>query len=268
MFLAILLIFVPYLTDDFFDLRQEKENELLLAEQKKREEMAKRIEEERKLKIYLTGNFDPEKRIDFILVPKEHNIAGYNIYLREEALNAFLEMADRALMDGIKLNITSGTRNFDYQKELWNKKWTGATLVEGKDLSKKIPDGLERFKKILEYSAPPATSRHHWGTEIDISSVNPKFFETEEGQKVFMWLSTNAPLFGFCQTYNEKGDLRPTGYNEEKWHWSYLPLARGFTEEYKKLIKKEDIKGFDGDEYVKDLDLIENYVLGINPDCL
>ena len=136
------------------------------------------------------------------------------------------------------------------------------------DLSKNIPDGRERFEKILEYSAVPGTSRHHWGTDIDINGVDPKYFETAEGEKVYAWLTENAPLFGFCQSYTLKGQDRPTGYYEEKWHWSYLPLAKIFTEEYKNLIKEEDITGFLGDKYVVGQDLINNYVLGINPDCI
>jgi len=75
-------------------------------------------------------------------------------------------------------------------------------------------------------------------------------------------------MHGFCQTYNSRGNIRSTGYNEEKWHWSYLPLAKDFTKRYKELIKEEDLKGFLGDEYVSSVDLINNYVLAINPDCI
>ncbi|MSU44820.1 D-alanyl-D-alanine carboxypeptidase family protein [Candidatus Nomurabacteria bacterium] len=214
------------------------------------------------------GKFDPAQRQDFVLIPAEYNIAGYKIYLRKETLYAFEKMAENAAKDQIELNITSATRNFDSQRDLWNKKWGGATLVDGKDLSKIIPDEQERFEKILEYSAVPAISRHHWGTDIDINSVTPKFFETEKGKKVYEWLTINAPLFGFCQTYTLKGSDRPTGYNEEKWHWSYLPLSKDFTQKYKNLIKDEDIKGFDGDEYAPFLNLINDYVLSINPECI
>ncbi len=96
-------------------------------------------------------------------MPDKYNIGGYKMYLRKETLTAFIKMAEKAKEDGVVLKIISATRNFNYQKSLWDKKWTGYTLVEGKDLSKSIPDGLERFKKILEYSAAPTTSRHHWG---------------------------------------------------------------------------------------------------------
>ena len=263
----ILVILVPYFENHFSRLRAEKERE---EEQQKlvREQLAKeKREKEAKEKIYLLGKFEPAQREGFVAVPSEYNIAGYKMYLRKEALEAFLDMSALAEHDDIHLKIASATRNFDYQKKIWNDKWTGAKIVEGKDLSKSIPDGLERFKKILEYSAAPGTSRHHFGTDIDINAATPEYFETEEGAKVYEWLTENAPLFGFCQTYNAKGPERLTGYNEEKWHWSYLPLAKNFTQEYKDIITEDDIKGFDGDEYVS-ADLVSNYIFGINPECL
>jgi LAS superfamily LD-carboxypeptidase LdcB len=177
-------------------------------------------------------------------------------------------MVNAAKKEGMDLKIASATRNFDYQKNIWNNKWDGVTIVNGKNLSTSMPDGLERFKKILEYSAAPGTSRHHWGTDIDINDANPQYFNSEKGQKIYAWLVENAPLFGFCQPYNQKGSGRPTGYNEEKWHWSYLPLAKSFTQEYKNLITDTDINGFLGDQYVVGQDLINNYVLSINPECL
>ncbi len=260
----IMIIFIPYFTTDFFDLRQKKENEEII--QKIKEEQ--RIKQEAELKIYLTGKFDPSTHPDFTPIPEEYNISGYKMYLRKETLNAFLGMRIAAQKEGIDLKIASATRNFDYQEDLWNKKWTGYTLVDGKDLSKTLPDGVERFEKILEYSAVPGTSRHHWGTDIDINNANLAYFETIYGKKVYDWLVNNAPSFGFCQVYSLKGENRPTGYNEEKWHWSYLPLAKDFTQEYKKLITNSDIIGFDGEEYVPNFDLLNNYVLAINPDCI
>ena len=30
----------------------------------------------------------------------------------------------------------------------------------------------------MNYSAMPTASRHHWGTDVDINSVDPEDFET------------------------------------------------------------------------------------------
>ncbi len=263
-FSLIFLVLTPYFTEDFIDLQQKKENE----ETEKRllkEEAARKITEK---KNYLMGKFDQTQREDFVLVPAEYSLAPNKIYLRKETYAAYLEMRNAAKKNYIDLQLASATRNFDYQKDIWNKKWNGITLVDGKKLPESIPDGRERFEKILEYSAVPGTSRHHWGTDIDINNAVPEYFEEGKGKIEYEWLKENAPLFGFCQTYNEKGTDRFAGYNEEKWHWSYLPLARGFTEEYKNLISDQDIKGFLGDEYVASENIIKNYVLSINPDCL
>ncbi len=222
-----------------------------------------------KEKDYLMGKFDQTQRADFVLIPKQYSTVPLNdMYLRKEALSAFIKMAEAANKDKINLKIASATRNFEYQKDIWNNKWSGITFVDGKSLFKNTPDELERFKKILEYSAVPGTSRHHWGGDIDINDSTPEYFKTSEGKSVYLWLTKNAPSYGFCQPYTLKGTTRPTGYNEEKWHWSYLPLAKTFTEQYKDLIIEKDINNFLGDENVSGEDLINDYVLGINPDCI
>jgi len=238
---------------------------LLVAEQIAKAKAEKILVEKR---VYLLGKFDQSKNPDFILISPKYNMGLGTMYLRKEAYQAYLLMREAALVDGITLNIASATRNFNYQKELWEKKWNGITLVEGKKLPDSTPDGLTRFNKILEYSAAPGISRHHWGTDIDINGADVRYFNTEKGIKEYNWLTQNASLFGFCQTYKEKGGVRVSGYNEEKWHWSYMPLAKEFTSEYKKIISESSIIGFAGDEYVKGLNLIDNYVLAIDPECL
>ncbi|MFA6301298.1 MAG: M15 family metallopeptidase [Candidatus Paceibacterota bacterium] len=259
-----ILFLIPIIASSLLDLERKREDRLLqqeiLAEQKAQKETLE--------KIYLMGKFEPAQRRDFRVVPTKYNVGGYQMYLKKETLNAFLNMVKAADADGVKLSIASATRNFNYQKNLWNNKWTGFILVNGKNLLETVPNEQERFKEILKYSAVPGTSRHHWGTDIDINNANSVYFETEKGEGVYAWLTKNAPLFGFCQPYTLSGTTRPTGYYEEKWHWSYLPLAKTFTEEYKNLITEKDISGFDGDKYVPELNLINDYVLGINPDCL
>jgi LAS superfamily LD-carboxypeptidase LdcB len=259
-----LLLLMPLLTSAPFDLKQKRANELIAKEQK--------IRQEAEEKNYLTGKFDQEQNADFILVPAEYVIDGSKMYLRKETLGAFLQMESAAKKDEMELKITSATRNFIEQKNFWNNQWSGVALVYGQNLAESIPDGPERFKKILEYTAVPGASRHHWGTDIDLNidvdDTSPASVNSQKDGEKYNWLVQNARLYGFCQTYNPKGSARQYGYNAEKWHWSYLPLARIFTQEYKNLITDTDIKGFDGDEYVAGKDLINKYVLGINPDCL
>jgi D-alanyl-D-alanine carboxypeptidase len=228
-------------------------------------EYKKHIAEERE---YLLGHFDPAKSKDFVKVPTKYLTYNRIAYLRKETYTAFSAMQNAAAKDGIKLKLASATRNFDAQKDLWDKKWSGKTLVEFKKLPISVPNGLERFKKILEYSAAPSSSRHHWGTDIDLNAATVEYFETPQGKQDYAWLVANASKFGFCQPYNQKGGDRLKGYNEEKWHWSYLPVARQLTQDYKAIVKNSDIKGFLGDQYAPQINLISDYVLSINPECL
>lgn len=215
-------------------------------------------------KEYLLGKFEYRGHPDFEKIESKHT-AKTDIYLRKETYSAFKEMYEAALKDGVKLVILSATRNFNEQKNIWEGKWTGKI-----DASKymKFPEGKARAEAILSFSSMPCTSRHHWGTDMDFNNLNNPYFEKGEGKKIYDWLVAHAWEYGFCNVYSEKGDARPNGYNEEKWHWSYLPLAKGFLSQYKEKVHYEDITGFAGSEAGKDLNVIDNYVGGINPSCM
>ncbi len=216
---------------------------------------------------YLTGRFDPVEQADFVRFgPPYADEEGY--FLHRLTFEAFAKMRKAALQDGIRLTIISATRPFARQKVIWEAKWTGKRSVEGKNLAKAIKNPVERAKTILRYSSMPGTSRHHWGTDIDLNALENSYFEKGEGLKTYQWLQAHAAEYGFCQVYTAKGPKRPHGYEEEKWHWSYLPLARKLTALAKNELKDEDIKGFLGAETAPQIKVVEHYVLGINPDCL
>ena len=212
------------------------------------------------------GKFDPAKHPDFAIIPTQYaNREG--LYLRKDVLDAYLKMHAAAKADGVELVIISATRPFHYQKSIWEAKWNGSRLVGGKDLSKAIPDPKERALKILEYSSMPGTSRHHWGTDFDLNDLEDAYFQSGTGKKVYEWLSAHAAGYGFCQVYTPKGSARPNGYNEEKWHWSYVPVARQLTDFAAANLTDDMISGFQGAEAAKLIGVVKKYVLGINPAC-
>ncbi|MEM9984801.1 MAG: M15 family metallopeptidase, partial [Bacteroidota bacterium] len=174
---------------------------------------------------------------------------------------------EAAKQDGISLKIVSATRPFNYQKSIWEGKWKGQRLVGGKNLAQTVPDPAERATLILRYSSMPGTSRHHWGTDIDLNNFENRYFEQGQGLKEYQWLQAHAAEYGFCQVYSPKGEDRPYGYEEEKWHWSYRPLADRYLASYLATVTPEMITGFAGSEVVRELAVIERYVNGISPAC-
>ena len=216
---------------------------------------------------YIMGKFDPVTHPDFEIIPIQYADRD-SLFLRKDALADFIRMHDAAMKDSIKLVIRSATRNFKSQKNIWERKWNGTTILsDGINAATDISDPKERALKILEYSSMPSTSRHHWGTDIDLNAFNNKWFESGKGLKLYTWMLNNAHQFGFCQPYTEKGEERPDGYNEEKWHWSYTPVSRPLLEQAKSKLKNEMILGFLGHEQAVAIDVISKYVLGINSQC-
>ena len=213
------------------------------------------------------GHFTPEKDPAFTLITKEH-ADREGMYMRKEAYGSFLKMKAAAAAEGISLQIRSATRNFDYQKGIWERKWTGETkLSSGEDASVTFEEPKVRAQQILKYSSMPGTSRHHWGTDIDLNNFNNSWFESGEGLKLFTWLEAHAHEYGYCRPYTTKDNTRPDGYNEEKWHWSYTPISDSLTAQAELLLKDEMITGFLGSEVAGDLDVVRKYVLGINHGC-
>ncbi len=217
-------------------------------------------------KKYLMGKFDPAQDARFAKVPAPYT--QKDLYMRQEALASFQKMHTAAKADGINLLILSATRPFDVQKSIWEAKWTGKRQVDGQLLPSTVNDPKARATKILRWSSMPSTSRHHWGTDIDINSLEPSYFEKGQGLKEYEWLVAHAPQFGFCQVYSKMGPERPYGYQEEKWHWSYLPISKDLTAAYAQKITDKDIEGFLGAESAPMIEVVQKYVLGINPACL
>lgn len=217
---------------------------------------------------YLLGRFDPATDSNFVrCVAPYADGSALSQYLLKETFEAFLKMYKAAKQEGITLTILSATRNFSVQKSIWEAKWTGARKVGGKNLSLAIPDPILRAREILKYSSMPGSSRHHWGTDIDLNSFNNSYFDQGKGKAEYDWLQQNAPRFGFCQPYTEKYRGGRTGYNEERWHWSYTPLSKGFLTAYVKQITLNDITGFKGAETAAASGIIEAYVKGIGEAC-
>ena len=223
----------------------------------------------------LLGKYNPAKDDSYQIIPPNLTTQT-NMYLHRQALDAFTLMADEAKKAGFDIYINSAIRDFSTQKYIWESKFSGQRLVEGKNLKKSIPAEKARALNILEYSSMPGTSRHHWGTDIDLGfgknvgqMLTNEAFESGEGLRFYNWLKNNAHHYGFCQPYKEKPEKRNLnlryGYHEEKWHWSYKPLSEIYLKKYLENAEKFIPSGFEGSRIGADLYL--DFVRNIHKDC-
>ncbi|MCU0843468.1 MAG: M15 family metallopeptidase [Spirochaetes bacterium] len=219
---------------------------------------------------YLTGRFDPEKEEGFVDlstlgIPVKHD----RQFLRREAAEALAAMFRdfRKAHPYLEFRIRSSTRNWGRQKTIWESKWCGTTPVGGVRLNEVIKDPEARALKILEFSSMPGTSRHHWGTDFDFQELDNRYYESGPGKALYRWLVSNAQSYGFCQPYTS---ARTGGYLEEKWHWSYMPLAGGFLAEWIRIFKKCPACIAENDSFAGSdaaLPLASLYMENINPAC-
>ena len=118
----------------------------------------------------------------------------------------------------------------------------------------------------MKYSTIPGTSRHHWGTDIDIIDAGPpekgdvllpqKFHDNGPYNTLREWMETHAKGYGFLLPYNR--DENRTGFKYEPWHYTYKPVSNLYNTEFLKLDLKSIIsktklagKEFINEEFIK-----------------
>ena len=178
-------------------------------------------------------------------------------------------MQAAALKDGIDIQLVSAHRSFERQQYVWEDKFVRYT-AEG--LS---PEAA--IARILKYSTIPGTSRHHWGTDIDITDGNiknetrllvpSKFHNNGPFVPLHQWMEANAHRYGFYLVYTN--DAARTGFSYEPWHYSYLPEAKAFLKGYNSRMAFAYFKsvGVRGSEHIdRDFwdEYYRTYIKGIN----
>jgi len=197
---------------------------------------------------------------------------GYN--LRKEAHQAFLKMSAAAQKSGFKIKVVSSYRNYAHQNRIWERKY--------KKFTQEGLSPIEAIQKIIEYSTIPGTSRHHWGTDIDIVDGNafqPKdgllLEQNFEGDGPFCpfkeWLDIHANTFGFYLVYTN--DKKRKGFKYEPWHYSYAPLSIAMLKAYKKIdiiTELKNVKLLGSNFFTEDFinKYLSNNILDINSDLL
>lgn len=200
----------------------------------------------------LTINLEENQiTIDDLIGKSSPNIVkGKDYRVLPEVSVAFEKMREDAKKAGFDICVISSYRNYNYQNKLWEKKFK-ANKAKGMN-------DEDNIKSIIQYSTIPGTSRHHWGTDIDIidmskgipiDPLNEKHFN-RGGQmhKFKLWLDENANKYGFYLVYTNNPDRK--GFKYEPWHFTYKPVSDKMMNEFKKI----DIKTI----------LQENQLMGSN----
>lgn len=159
--------------------------------------------------------------------------------LQPAAAAAFRHLQREAAAAGFQLAIASSYRSYERQRLIWNGKATGERPVhddDGRAVAIMALPAAERIHAILRFSALPGTSRHHWGTDLDVydaAAVPADYAPQLSPQEVapggpfdplHCWLDARmaaANSHGFYRPYGlDRGGVAP-----ERWHLSYAPLA-------------------------------------------
>tara|TARA_B100000963_G_scaffold218713_1_gene190705 strand:+ start:46 stop:714 length:669 start_codon:yes stop_codon:yes gene_type:complete len=162
---------------------------------------------------------------DFFLLGKSDLKETLKSGLLPEVYLKFKQMQNDAKKEGVEIEIVSGYRSYQKQKNIWNKKYN--------ENYKKEVIGIENINRIIQYSTLPGTSRHHWGTDIDIIDkrfipkgdllIEKNYAENGIYSQLFYWMKKNSKKYDFYLVYDDSPKRK--GFKFEPWHYSYKPLS-------------------------------------------
>ena len=162
---------------------------------------------------------------NLFLLGKENLKETLKSGLLHEAYLKFKQMQNDAKKEGIEIEIVSGYRSYEKQKNIWNNKYN-------KNFENGIL-GIKNINRIIQYSTLPGTSRHHWGTDIDIIDkrfvpkgdllIEKNYAENGIYSQLFYWMKKNSKKYGFYLVYDDSPKRK--GFKFEPWHYSYKPLS-------------------------------------------
>ena len=145
---------------------------------------------------YVDSNYTPSNMVE---------LSGYgNGSLVKEAYDAYVELYNDALKDGMHLFVSTSYRNYGFQSTLYNN-----YVAE---------DGVENADT---YSARPGYSEHHTGLAVDLATTYNRSITQFGYTDEYKWMQKNAYKYGFIQRYTDENQYI-TGYLPEEWHYRYV----------------------------------------------
>lgn len=174
--------------------------------------------------------------------------------LHRDAAAAFRAMRDAAVRAGIGLQAASAFRDFARQRDIWNAKFRGERpLLDAAERPLDVTrlDDRQRIEAILLWTALPGASRHHWGTDLDVTDaralrvaqrirlVGDDYAPGGPFAALTAWLDRNMRRYGFYRPY----DAGSAGTAPEPWHLSFAPVARRAERQLSAALLAEAVRG-------------------------
>lgn len=184
------------------------------------------------------------------------NLEDPRCTLHSDVVEPFFELRAAAAREGINLQPVSSFRDFQRQLAIWNAKCRGerdlfdrsGLLVDAASLSED-----ELVSVILVWSALPGSSRHHWGTEIDVIDgaalpagervqlVTQEYVAGGRFARLESFLQQRLERYGFYRPYAaDRGGVQP-----EPWHLSHAATAAAALAAFTLDVLREALEGVD-----------------------
>jgi LAS superfamily LD-carboxypeptidase LdcB len=214
-----------------------------------------------------------------IEVPGLVDCADTGFRLQASAWEAFQRLALQASAAGFALRLESAQRPFARQLSIWNRKARGELALldpQGKPLDALALSPAERMRAILFWSALPGTSRHHWGSDLDLSDslAIPPGYEVQLSPSEVAPEGPFGPLHAWLDERiardDAEGFFRPYvqgagGVQPERWHLSHRPSAEPWERAFRPEALRDELLQADlalRDEVLAHLDqILERYCL-------
>ncbi len=171
----------------------------------------------------------PFSRSSLLKLPAPYVYGKKAVYVKKEVLQPLLAMMDAAALAGIRLQVETGYRDIDAQKEIFLRKFR-----EGRS-----------WEDVVRYVAPPGYSEHMLGLAVDFYPSGWQFATT----KGYRWLQEHGRDYGFVESYPQTPVPGHAKIAWEAWHWFYTG-TRKTVKKAPSVQPAESAKGIFGDPFL------------------
>jgi len=181
--------------------------------------------------------------------------------LTQRTQNALDLLQASARKVGIEIAVASGYRSVERQTLIWQRKAAQDYCfeIEGRAVPARELNDEQWLAAVMQWSAVPGLSRHHWGTDLDIYDSNalPMDYQLQLTPEEYSASGIFSNLHYFL---NDAVDQRHIGeffrpyrsstnaISPEAWHLSFAPEAEQFNEQLDidtaaKIIPFSELRG-------------------------